>query len=97
KLPIPDEVVADYIEEDRICYVPIATRIAVRRSSFPNELRLKLILAENLVEHLFDVVAGVPVAVVIKAAGLLEHSMQLDAAGAHVLDVGLGRFVPVFE
>jgi hypothetical protein len=57
----------------------------------------KEVLAENLVEHDFDVVAGVPVAVVIEAAGFLEHAVQFDAARAHVLDVGLGRFVAVFE
>ena len=34
---------------------------------------------------------------VIEAAGFLEHTMQFDAAGAHVLDVGLGRFVAVLE
>lgn len=45
----------------------------------------------------FDVVAGVPVAVIIEAAGFLEDAVQLDAAGAHVVDVGLGRFVAVGE
>jgi hypothetical protein len=39
----------------------------------------------------------VPVAVVVEAAGFLEHALQLDAARAHVLDVGFGRFVSVFE
>ena len=37
----------------------------------------------------FDVVAGVPVAVIIEAAGFLEHAMQFNAARAHVIDVGL--------
>jgi hypothetical protein len=39
----------------------------------------------------------VPVAVVVKAAGFLEHAVERDAARAHVLDVRLGRFVAIFE
>jgi hypothetical protein len=41
---------------------------------------LKLIFAEHLVGHDFDAVAGVPVAVVIKAAGLFEGAGKLHAA-----------------
>ena len=41
--------------------------------------------------------AGVPVAVIVEAAGFLQHAVQFDAARAHVVDVGLGRFVTVFE
>jgi hypothetical protein len=37
----------------------------------------------------FDVVAGVPVAMVVEAAGFFEHAVQLDAARAHELDVSL--------
>ncbi len=65
--------------------------------TFPNNFVLKLVLAENLVEHDFDVVAGVPVAVVIEAASHFEHAVQLAAARSHVLDVGLGRFMPICE
>ena len=54
-------------------------------------------LSKNLIEHHLDVVAGVPVTVVVKAAGFLEHAMQLDAARPHILDVSLGRFVTVCE
>ena len=49
------------------------------------------------VEHDLDVVAGVPVAVVIKAAGLFEDARQLQAARAHVVNVGLGVLVAVFK
>ena len=52
---------------------------------------------KNLVEHLLDVVAGVPVAVIVEAARLFEHARQFDAAGAHELDVGLGGFVTIVE
>ncbi len=50
-----------------------------------------------MVEHDFDVVAGVPVAVVIKTAGLFEDTGELDAARAHVVNVSLGGFVAVFK
>src|SRR2546428_13828329 len=54
-------------------------------------------VAQDLVEHDLDVVAGVPVAVVVEAAGLLEHAGQLDRARPHEFDGRLGRFVPVLE
>ena len=63
----------------------------------PDDFALKIIFAENLVEHDFDVVAGVPVAVVIKAAGLFEDAGELHAARAHVVNVSLGGFVAVFK
>ena len=47
--------------------------VAVRVRSFPDDLVLKLVLAKNLVEHDFDVVAGVPIAVIVEAAGLLQR------------------------
>ena len=50
-----------------------------------------------LIEHDLDVVAGVPVAVVIKAAGLFEDAGQLHAARPHVVNVGAGGFVAVFK
>src|SRR5438552_1846790 len=40
---------------------------------------------------------GVPVAVVVEAAGVLEDAGELNAAGAHVFDVGLGAGVAVLE
>ena len=40
---------------------------------------------------------GVPVAVVIEAAGFLQHAVQLDAARAHVLDVSFGGLMPIGE
>jgi hypothetical protein len=42
---------------------------------------LKKVFAENLIEHDFDAAAAVPVVVVIEAAGFLEDTVQLDAAG----------------
>ena len=65
--------------------------VVVRIRTLPNNFVLKIILPENLVEHDLDVVAGVPVAVVIKAAGLFEDAGQFHAARAHVINVGLGR------
>ena len=65
--------------------------------SLPDDFILKIIFAENLVEHDLDVVAGVPVAVVIKAAGLFEDAGELHAARAHVVNVSLGGLVAVFK
>jgi hypothetical protein len=45
---------------------------------------MQIIFAKNLVEHDFDVMAGAPVAAVIKAAGLFEDAGELHAARAHV-------------
>jgi hypothetical protein len=39
--------------------------------------------------------AGVPVAVVIKAAGLFEDAGELHVVRAHVINVGAGGFVAV--
>ena len=71
--------------------------VIVRRLPLPDNFVYEIVLAENLVEHHLDVVAGVPVAVVVEAAGLLEHAGQFDAARAHEVDVGLRRFVAVLE
>ena len=43
-----------------ICAVALL-RVAVRAGPLPDNLVLKIVLAENLVEHHLDVVAGVPV------------------------------------
>jgi len=67
------------------------------RLSFPDNLIHKAIFPEDLVEHDFDVVGGVPIAVVVEGAGFLEDAPQLDAAGAHVVDVCLRASVAVLE
>jgi len=56
---------------------------------------VEIIFAEN--PHGLDVVAGVPVAVVIKAAGRFEDAGELHAARAQVVNVGLGVLVAVFK
>ena len=63
----------------------------------PNNFIDELILAENLVEHHLYVVAGVPVAVIVEAAGFLEHPCEFDAARPHEVDVCLGRFMTVLK
>ena len=67
------------------------------RRAFPNYLIEKVILPENLIEHDLGVVGGVPVAVVVEAAGLLEDAGQFHAARAHEVDVGLRAGVAVLE
>ena len=71
--------------------------VVVGRLAFPDNLLDEVVLSENLVEHHLDVVAGVPVAVVVEAAGLFEDAGEFDAAGAHEFDVRLGGLVAVFE
>jgi len=46
---------------------------------FQVQAPLELVLSENLIEHDFDVMAGMPVAVVIESAGLLQHAMPVPA------------------
>jgi hypothetical protein len=58
-------------------------------------LPTQIIFTENLVEHDLGVVVGVPVTVVIKAAGLFEDAGELHAARAHVVNVGAGGFAAV--
>ena len=49
------------------------------------------------IEHDFDIVGGVPVAVVVEGAGGFEDAVEFDAAGSHEFDIGLGGGVAVFE
>jgi hypothetical protein len=64
-----DGVIAAYKTERS----PSAGLFQVQESS-------ELVFAENLIEHAFDVMTAVPVAVVIESAGVLQHAMQFDAA-----------------
>src|SRR5437773_5149006 len=87
---VPSVIVILCIKEDRVANDAVtASNVSVSVRSLPHDLILKLVLAENLVEHNFDVMAGVPVAVIIEATGFLEDAMQLDTARAHKLDVSL--------
>src|SRR5438552_1282582 len=51
-------------------------------ASSPHDVVLKVILAEDHIQHHLHVMRGVPVAVVVEAAGFLEDAGQFDAAGA---------------
>jgi hypothetical protein len=65
--------------------------------AFPDYLRVKLVCTKDLVEHDFDIVGGVPVAVVVEGAGEFEDAVEFDAAGPHEFDIGLGGGVAVIE
>src|ERR1039458_284902 len=71
--------------------------IAVGAAAFPDDFVSEIIFAKNLIEHDFDVMTGVPVAVIIKTAGLFEDAGKLHAARPHVFNVSLGGFVAVFK
>ena len=89
------------IEEDLVVDTPVMLcplpRVALCVAALPDDLVDEIVLAKNLVQHHLHVMRGVPVAVVVEAAGLLEDAGELDAAGPHVVDVGLRGGVAVFE
>ena len=63
----------------------------------PDDFRLEIVLAENLIEHGLAVMAGVPIAVIVKAASLLQNPRQLGATGPHELDIRPRRFVAILK
>ena len=74
------------------CFVSLCALLRFQTISF-----WKLFSPKNLIEHHLDVMAGVPIAVIVKAAGLIENPRQLDASGAHKFDVGLRGFMAVVK
>ena len=78
---VKDQFPAIRVTEDDVVRVSEAVRVSVRCRASPGDFILKEVLAENLVEHDFDVVAGVPVAVVIEAAGFLEDACSSTQRG----------------
>src|ERR1035438_8099307 len=85
------------VSEDRVMDVSKSMRVTVGGRSLPYDLILEIVLPENLVEHDLDVMGGVPVAVVVEAAGLFEDAGQLFATRPHVINVSPGVLVPVFK
>ena len=83
--------------EQNVMHMPKSLRISMGSRSTPHNLILKIVLPKNLVEHHLDVVAGVPVAVIVKAARLFQNAGEFHAARAHELDVCLGGFVAIIE
>jgi hypothetical protein len=63
----------------------------------PDDLALEIVFPEDLVQHHLDVMAGVPIAVKVKAAGPLQNTRQFHAAGPHEFDIRLGGFMAVVE
>lgn len=74
-----------------------SSRISVRVRSFPYNLVLKLVLAKDLVKHHLDVVACVPIAVIVEAARPFQNTRQLDTTRAHEFDIGLRGLMTVIE
>ena len=71
--------------------------VVVGTRPLPDNLINKVVLPENLIKHHLDVVAGVPVAVIVEAARIHKHTREFHAPRAHELDVGMCGFVPIFE
>ena len=71
--------------------------IIVRSLPFPHDFVDEIVFPEGLVEHHLDVVGGVPVAVIVEGAGGLKNTAQLDTAGAHEINVGLGALVAILK
>src|ERR1017187_4031980 len=96
--PVPCAIFATTIIEYRVVVVGEAIKgKALCGCPLPDDLGFESVLPKNLVEHDFDVMRGVPVAVVVEAAGLLEDTGHFDAARAHELNVSLGAAVAVLE
>ncbi|MBN1508156.1 MAG: hypothetical protein JW955_14995 [Sedimentisphaerales bacterium] len=95
-LLVPGSVLEGVIEYC-IMVAAISVRHIVGMAALPNDLVRETVLSEDLIEHDFDVVGGMPVAVVVEGAGLLEDSAELDATGAHEVDVSGGGGVTVFK
>ncbi len=94
ELRIENVIIRFRVKENAVCvWTPkfaSLTEIALYCArTLPDDFVSKEVLAENLVEHDFDIMAGVPVAVIIEATGFLEDAVQLDAPRAHELDVSL--------
>ena len=50
-------------------------RVTVCRLALPNDLIDEIILPKNSVEHRLDVMASVPIAVIVEATRFPEHAM----------------------
>ncbi len=46
------------------------------KSSLPENLILEIVFAKDLIQHHLHVMRGVPIAVIVKAAGLLENTSE---------------------
>jgi len=77
------------------CAVPLCT--AMCAGSLPDNLILKVVLPEYLIQHHLHIVARVPVAVIVKTPRLLQHPRQFHAPRPHVVDVRLRARVPILE
>src|SRR6266446_6914272 len=94
ELRIENVIIRFRVKENAVCvWTPkfaSLTEIALYcAGTLPDDFVSKEVLAENLVEHDFDIMTGVAIAVVVEAAGFLQHTVQLDATRAHKLDVSL--------
>src|SRR6266481_1516036 len=92
ELRIENVIIRFRVKENAVCvWTPkfaSLTEIALYcAGTLPDDFVSKEVLAENLVEHDFDIMTGVPIAVVVEAAGFLQNTVQLDATRAHKLDV----------
>jgi hypothetical protein len=72
-------------------------RVIVGRLPLPNNLIDERGLTKNLIEQNLNVVAGMPIAVIVEASSWLENTRQLDHSGSHEVDVCLRRFVAVVK
>ena len=85
-LVLEEVVLASGVEQDGVVHAAqmfrALLRVVVRGLALPDDLVDEVLLAEELVEHDLHVVAGVPVAVVVEAAGAFEDAGELLAARA---------------
>src|ERR1035441_7237363 len=77
--PVERDFTAPAIKEDRVVIIgePGESQ-SLCQCPMPDDFTLEVILPENLIEHDFDVMGGVPVAVIVEAAGLFEDASHLS-------------------
>ena len=77
ELPIEDVVLfSNSVEKYRVVVVrKLLETLRLGGGAPPHDFISEKVLPKDLIKHNFDVMAGVPVAVVVEAAGFLEHTM----------------------
>lgn len=71
--------------------------VVVGRLPLPDNFIDESVFPENPIKHHFDVMTGVPVAVIEERPSRLQHTGELLTTWSHEVDVSLCRCVPVIK
>src|SRR5690348_459750 len=75
----------------------VSLRTAMRERPLPNHLILKIVLAKNLVQHDFDVMRSMPIAVIVEAPRWLQNAREFHTTRTHEIDIRLSRCMPILK